>query len=357
MNEEEELQPLDGNTETDAGETGKQPTFSIVIAAHDNARELEKNLPSLLEQDYSADFQVVVVDESSTDDTEDVLKILQQKYPNLYCTFIPSSSHYLSRRKLALTVGIKAAKYEWVIFTDAACRANSHHCLSKLAQWIESDTSMVIGYENHDASGKAFRRFYRLYLDRYLLRKRTAYKSMGRNIAFRKELFARHNGFLKNLPYLRGEYDFLVNEYAERDRCAICIDPDTTLRSDEPSRKLWNNDNIFYQETRRHLKRSFTHRLRFDIEQTLLHLSWIASAAATAFGVATKQWIVAGIGGGVLLLLYILRTVFLSKAAKRFSEENLPTLMLPFFELAVVWKNLYFMIRHRLSDKYDFIRR
>jgi len=357
MNEEEELTTVEANTENDAEPTGHQPTFSIVIAAHDNARDLEYNLPSLLEQDYEAGFQVVVVDESSTDDTEDVLKLLRQKYQNLYCTFIPSSSHYLSRRKLALTVGIKAAKYEWIVFTDPTCRAESHHWISGISKLVCPDTTIVLGYENHDVEGKAFRRFYRLYHDRYLLRKRTAYRALGRNIAFRKELFAEHNGFLKNLPFLRGEYDFLVNEYAERDRSVITIDKETTLRSDEPSRKLWNNDNIFYQETRRHLKRSLTHRLRFDVEQTLLHLAWIAAVVAIAVGIATNNVIAAGAGGGALLLLYVLRCIFLHRATKRFGEERMPTLLLPFYELAVVWKNLYFMIRHRLSDKYDFIRR
>ena len=68
---------------TKIGDLNKLPSLSVVIAAHDSAIELQKNLPLILEQEYDGEFEVVVVDESSTDNTTDVIKLLKSKYPNL----------------------------------------------------------------------------------------------------------------------------------------------------------------------------------------------------------------------------------------------------------------------------------
>ena len=106
---------------TDRQNQNDFPSISIVLAVHDGEEEIERNLPKFLTQDYEGQFEVIVVDESSTDNTAEVLKRLKNNYHNLYTTFIPDSSHYISRRKLALTVGVKAAKHDWIIFTDADC--------------------------------------------------------------------------------------------------------------------------------------------------------------------------------------------------------------------------------------------
>ncbi|MBP5712258.1 MAG: hypothetical protein J6W77_04550 [Prevotella sp.] len=89
----------------------KWPRISILITAHDNAMELDNHLPTLLSQDYPGIFEVIVVAEKGDGSTEDVLK----RYLNnrlLYYTFIPDSSRYMSRKKLMITLGVKAARYE-----------------------------------------------------------------------------------------------------------------------------------------------------------------------------------------------------------------------------------------------------
>ena len=90
--------PTAGNS--GSNETGNnRPGLSVVMSVHDNCTEIRNNLPLILSQQYSGNFEVIIVDESSSDDTEDILKQLKSEYPNLYVTFIPASSHYLSRRR------------------------------------------------------------------------------------------------------------------------------------------------------------------------------------------------------------------------------------------------------------------
>ena len=94
------------------------PPISVIISARNESENLRKYLPSILEQDYP-NFEVIVINDGSTDESEDVLTILEEQYTNLYHTFTPDGARYISRKKLALTVGIKASKYDWLVFTDA----------------------------------------------------------------------------------------------------------------------------------------------------------------------------------------------------------------------------------------------
>ena len=119
---------------TPTGATSALPFVSIVLAVHDNACELEERLPQLLEQQYRGKWEVIIVDESSTDDTQDVLTRAKAKYPRLYTTFIPESSHYISRRKLSLTMAVKASKGDWILITDIDCKPTGNRWLATMAQ-------------------------------------------------------------------------------------------------------------------------------------------------------------------------------------------------------------------------------
>ena len=119
LNKEE--QSAEGTTE-DAAASQSLPPVTILITAHDNLPELERNLHTFLEQKYPADYQVVVVCQSSDGETIDFLKRQSSENPHLYYTFIPESSRYMSRKKLQITVGVKAAKYEWILPAWPAAR-------------------------------------------------------------------------------------------------------------------------------------------------------------------------------------------------------------------------------------------
>ncbi len=108
------------------------PPLSVVIYARDNARELKANLPSLLSQAYPPGFEVIVVVDDKTE--HETTAVLEQygMHPNLYKTFLPKSSRYMSRRKLAITIGVKAAKNEWIVLTDAECRPLSDKWLATM---------------------------------------------------------------------------------------------------------------------------------------------------------------------------------------------------------------------------------
>ena len=100
--------------------TQEMPPLSVILCARNEADNLRKILPAILEQDYPQ-FEVIVINDASTDETEDVLGFMEEKYPHLYHSFTPDSARYISHKKLALTLGIKASKHDWLVFTETNC--------------------------------------------------------------------------------------------------------------------------------------------------------------------------------------------------------------------------------------------
>jgi glycosyltransferase involved in cell wall biosynthesis len=124
----------------------KTSSFSAIMAVYEQASQLEANLPVFLTNTYESGYEVIVVDESSTDETDDVLKLLKQNHPNLYSTFIPKPNPHITRRKLALSLGIKADKNEWVIITSSENAPAYEEWLKELSGVIDSTTEAVAGY-------------------------------------------------------------------------------------------------------------------------------------------------------------------------------------------------------------------
>ena len=124
--------------------------FSVIMAVYDNGQDLETYLPTYLTQVYEPGYEVIVVDESSTDNTDDVLKLLKQQYPHLYTTFLPKPDIHVIRRRLALTIGVKAAKNEWIIFTRIDFHPTTETWLQTIAESLDDSTSMLLGYNRKD---------------------------------------------------------------------------------------------------------------------------------------------------------------------------------------------------------------
>lgn len=89
--------------------THPYPAVSVIVYAQNDAENLVKYLPKILNQAYP-EFEVIVVNDDSTDDSKDILSVLETQYKNLYHTYVPEGSRNLSHKKLAFDPpGIKAA--------------------------------------------------------------------------------------------------------------------------------------------------------------------------------------------------------------------------------------------------------
>ena len=116
------------------------------MAVCDQAHDLEERLPAFLQQEYEPGYEVIVVDESSADETPDVLKLLKNEYKHLYTTFLPKPAAQTFCRKLAFNIGIKAAHNEYIIMTKINHTPSSTDVLKAIAEVLNPEAQLTLGY-------------------------------------------------------------------------------------------------------------------------------------------------------------------------------------------------------------------
>jgi biofilm PGA synthesis N-glycosyltransferase PgaC len=217
------------------GKQKKEPV-SVIICAKNEERNLDKFLPYILTQDYP-DYEVIVVNDCSTDNTDMVIGNYIKQYPHLRTTTITEDKKFSHGKKLALTIGIKAAKNEILIFTDADCKPESNQWLSKIQKNFTRQISIVIGYGGFFPKLSLLNNYIRydtlIIALQYLSYKLAGfpYMGVGRNLAYRKSLFFKKKGFASHFHLLSGDDDLFVNENADKSNTEIEISKESHTRS------------------------------------------------------------------------------------------------------------------------------
>ncbi len=137
--------------------TSEKIQFSVIIAVHDQSEQLENNLPKFLTPQENISYEVIVVDDSSTDDTPDVLTRMKNEYSNLYTTFLPVSDVPIpSRLRLALTIGVKAAHGQWIVLADINRPPVHEGWLIMLSANLDRTAEVILGYDNKTGAIQSF---------------------------------------------------------------------------------------------------------------------------------------------------------------------------------------------------------
>ena len=332
--------------------TGHKPGLSVVIATADQEEMLAKHLPRILEQDYP-DFEVIVVDDNSKDDTQALLERLVKQYPHLYVTHPSDSIRYISHKKLALTLGIKAAKKEWVVFTEANCYPTSQQWLARLAQHCTEDTDVVLGYSNYERKpGVAnWCMVYDTLLQQVRLIGLTllgrGYMGIGRNMAYRRELFFTHKGYSRHLDLERGEDDLFIYEHVPAERITADFNADSVVRCASGS-TTWKNDKLSRLFIRTKMKGMRPYILSADtLTRTLLYT---AVATGIIMGCIEQRWLLVGITTLPWLTYLGCRTFVFHRIARELGERRY-NVSLPLFDILHPSWELFYNLRMRLSSK------
>lgn len=120
--------------------------FSVIMTVCDQDYEIKENLTAFLEQKYEPGFEVIVIDEASTDETPDILKLLKNDYKNLYTTFLPKPQYFVKRKMQSLNIGLKAAKNDWIIFQNISHKPVSDDILQAINDTFDSTADLTLGY-------------------------------------------------------------------------------------------------------------------------------------------------------------------------------------------------------------------
>jgi len=329
---------------------------TVLLVSNGDATALDEHLPIYLTQDYEGDYQVIVVAEKADLETGNVLKRYAND-PRLYFTFVPESSRYMSKNKLAVTLGVKASRHEWIILSDPRLKPMSNRWLHAMSQSLHDDVNMVLGYTNYSDDAPAFHRFEHLHTALYVLRDAQtgqAFRTNCQHVTFRKSEFMSKNGYVDYLKYSIGEYEFLVNKYAREEATVVTTDEATWLIENPLPKKTWENRQVYYQEIRRHLDRGIGLRLQFNTDQLFLHLNYLLIVASGVFAGLTSRWILLGISVLALIITVVLRTVIGRRALSEF-KVAIPSYKIVPMEIAIFWKHLKTHLRYEYADKKDFI--
>ena len=337
------------------------PPLSVIIYAREEVENLRRNLTAVLEQDYPQ-FEVIVINDGNTDESEDYLTLQGEKYPNLYHSFVPSSSRYISRKKLAITLGIKASKYDWLVFTEANCLPESNQWLRTMARNFTSRAQIVLGYSGYErGKGWLHKRvsFDNLFTSMRYLGYALAgkpYMGIGRNMAYRKELFYSQKGFSAHLNLQRGDDDLFINKTATSENTRVETDANAVVRVQPVFHaKDWREEKISYMATA-HFYRGIQRNLSgFETTTRLLfHATWIA---ALVIGILNFHWLVAGIAFLIFALRYTMQALIINKTAKDLGEKRRYFFTLPVFDILQPMQSLRWKLYCQFRKRSDFLRR
>lgn len=233
--------------------TSHQPAVSVIICAYNEAANLLKNLPPILNQAYK-EFEVVVVNDRSTDDTSAILYDLKKQYPHLHIVTLKDFDRQQAGKKYALSQGIKASKYDTLLLTDADCMPVSDEWIASMVAHLDNDKKIVLGYGPMNKENTWVNHFSRyettitaVQYFSYALAG-LPYMGVGRNILYKKELFTKVDGFKKHEHLASGDDDLFINAVATAQNTAINLQPLSFMYSD--AKKTWKK---FYRQKSRHL--------------------------------------------------------------------------------------------------------
>lgn len=295
---------------------------SVIVCAKNEAENLERFLPTLLEQDYP-ELEVVVVNDSSEDDSDMVLARLKAKYPHLYYTTIPKDRIFSHGKKLALTIGVKAAKYDYLLLTDADCRpAGTNWIRRMVAPFAGPKTEMILGYGGYSKEKGFCNLLVRYdtfftaiqYLGFALSSK--PYMGVGRNLAYTKQLFVNNNGVKNHAHILSGDDDLFVQQVIRKDNYAVSLDQEAQTLSIPPKTlRDWRNQKGRHLSTSSYYKTGVKTELAIEpVSRQLFLLSSIILVFFNTFAIAAAC---------LLLFRLMLQLVLWAKAASVLNQGRL----------------------------------
>jgi len=305
--------------------TEEKPPVSVIICARDQADVLFTNLPAFFDQNYP-EFQIIVVNDASSDDTEHILQQYED-HENFYHTFVPKGVRSISARKMAMTIGIKAARYDYVLFTDASAIPRGTNWIASMMRHFDTGGAVVFGYTSYKEKKGISKRFVAydnlfsaIQFMGFALRGKP-FKACSANMAFRKELFFKNKGFSSHLFLQSGDDDLLISEMADKYNSRIDFDPDSQLIIDKDDVSYqWKEQTISHFSTSNRYKLSVRLLLFLESFTRSLFYAVILYLLIVCLLEASYSWLL--LTAVLFLIRYIVQLLVINKSAVQLSEPQ-----------------------------------
>jgi cellulose synthase/poly-beta-1,6-N-acetylglucosamine synthase-like glycosyltransferase len=306
---------------------------SVIVCARDEYYNLKENLPLLLQQDYST-YEVVVVNHGSEDETGYLLRDLADEYKNLKIVNVSQDLNFFTGKKFPLSIGIKSASYEILLFTDADCMPRSNQWLRRMAANFTEGTEIVLGYGAYRKSKSLLNLLIRFDTTRVAMnylgfaRAGMPYMGVGRNMAYRKSLFYKQNGFISHYHIQSGDDDLFINKASSAKNTRIEIQADShTISAPKASFSEW------IRQKRRHLMTGGYykpwHKIMLGLFALTQVLFWVSAICLFLF------WYQPYVVAGLVVVRFFSQLFITGKVMKKLSEKGF-LMLVPLLELSLM---------------------
>jgi glycosyltransferase involved in cell wall biosynthesis len=308
--------------------------ISVVICARNEHDHLKENLPFILAQDYP-DFEVVVVNWASEDDSSFLLARMNEEFPNLKIVEIKENLNFFSGKKFPLSIGIKSAKNDMIVVTNADCRPVGRNWLSLMRSGFTASSEVVLGYGAYEKKEGFMNKLVRFDAAQIAFRYLSCalsgipYMGVGRNMAYLKSLFFENKGFISHYRIASGDDDLFINKVAKRNNTKIVLHPDSLTLSEPPKLfRLWMIQKKRQLSTLRFYRSG--HRLLFGLYSMSIFLFYLLFLVLLIMDYNTV----------LLLPLFITRLIaqiiIFYQCMTRLDERDL-IWFVPFFEITMIF--------------------
>jgi glycosyltransferase involved in cell wall biosynthesis len=314
---------------------------SVVICAHDEEENLRRLIPLILKQNHR-NYEVVVVNDRSNDNTYDYLLEQKHRHKNIKIVKVEVTPVHINTKKYALTLGIKAARNEHILLTDADCTPSSDDWITFMVKAYDENTEFVLGYSPYQKLKgflNSFIRFETLFTGiQYLgaAKKGSPYMGVGRNLSYRKSLFVNKKGF-KFLNVTGGDDDLFVNEHANGLNTKIVVGRNMNVQS-IPKQTL----SAYLKQKLRHLSVGKLYKKKDKVRIGLIALSQILFWILLIVLILYRFELYYLLGGYILKL--VLFTILFYQAGKRFGDK-INLWLMPLFDF--LWFIFYLVVGTR----------
>ncbi|MEN9568867.1 MAG: hypothetical protein RL172_98 [Bacteroidota bacterium] len=318
--------------------TSQTHAVSVIICARDEAANLVKNLPGALLQQYRTTHEVVVVDDNSFDDSKYVLEELHKQFRQLHIVELKQEAKLIPGKKFPLSMGIKSAKHEILLLTDADCVPASENWIDNMQAVYDEDTEIVLGYGPYYKKKGLLNKLVRwetlhtaMQYFSYALAG-IAYMGVGRNLSYKKAVFFRHKGFSAHNHVPSGDDDLFINMAATKNNTRINIHPDSfTISEPAKSWKQWRRQKSRHYSTSKYYKP--LHKFLLGL-YAFSHFVFYPLLAASIF-YFNWQWALL-----VFAVRLVVQAIVLYPVAKKLNEKDI----YPFFLFFDVWMFFYYLL-------------
>ena len=315
---------------------------SVIVCAKNEAENVKKYFPLLINQNYP-EFEIVLIDDASNDETLDLFEEYEKNYGNVRVVKVQNNETFWGNKKYALTLGIKVAKFKHLLFIDADCKPASSEWISNMSMNFTTKKTIVLGYGAYNKVKNSFLnkliRFETLMTAvQYFSWARigSPYMGVGRNLAYKSDEFYKVNGFIDHMKIRSGDDDLFINQAGTKENTTICIEPNGFTFSDAKT-----NFGDWFNQKRRHIS---TAKYYKGFDQFKLGLFYLTQLFTIVLGtlllVLNHQMIIVV---ALITFRYLLAWTSLGFSASKLKESDV-IYWFPIIELFLIFTQLYLFI-------------